>query len=86
MESHLEWWNREIADVRIHGTTGEQPLLRFQRDEVGALMALNGTLSYMAEQEFSRRVAKACCIQVEGTDCGAPYPPDSECPVWIQCW
>ena len=23
MESHLEWWNREIADVRIHGTTGE---------------------------------------------------------------
>lgn len=30
--------------------------------------------------------AKACCIQVEGTDCGAPYPPDSECPVWIQCW
>jgi hypothetical protein len=33
MESHLEWWNREIADVRIHGTTGEQPLVRFQRDE-----------------------------------------------------
>jgi transposase len=22
-EGHLEWWNREIADVRIHGTTGE---------------------------------------------------------------
>jgi transposase len=66
MESHLEWWNREIADVRIHGTTGEQPLVRFQRDEAAALLALNGKPSYLAEQEFSRRVAKDCCVQVEG--------------------
>ena len=66
MESHLEWWNREIADLRIHGTTGEQPLLRFQRAEAGALLALNGKPSYLAEQEFSRRVAKDCCVQVEG--------------------
>ena len=66
MESHLEWWNREIADVRIHGTTGEQPLVRFQRDEARALLALNGKPSYLAEQEFSRRVAKDCCVQVEG--------------------
>lgn len=66
MESHLEWWNREIADVRIHGTTGEQPLLRFQSAEAGALLALNGKPSYLAEQEFSRRVARDCCVQVEG--------------------
>ena len=66
MESHLEWWKREIADVRIHGTTGEQPLLRFQRAEAGALLALNGKPSYLAEQEFSRRVARDCCVQVEG--------------------
>ncbi len=66
MESHLEWWNREIADVRIHGTTGEQPLVRFQRDEARALLALNGKPSYLAEQEYSRRVAKDCCVQVEG--------------------
>jgi len=66
MESHLEWWNREIADVRIHGTTGEQPLERFERDEASALMALNGKPSFLVEQEFSRRVAKDCCVQVEG--------------------
>jgi hypothetical protein len=29
-------------------------------------MALNGKPSYLAEQEFSRRVAKDCCVQVEG--------------------
>ena len=31
-----------------------------------ALLALNGKPSYLAEQEFSRRVAKDCCVQVEG--------------------
>jgi hypothetical protein len=31
-----------------------------------ALLALNGNPSYLAEQEFSRRVAKDCCDQVEG--------------------
>ena len=66
MESHLEWWNREIADLRIHGTTGERPLQRFERDEASALLALNGKPSFLAEQEFSRRVAKDCCVQVEG--------------------
>ena len=66
MEGHLEWWNREIADVRIHGTTGERPLERFQRAEAAALLPLNGKPSYLAEQEFSRRVAKDCCVQVEG--------------------
>ncbi len=66
MESHLEWRNREIADQRIHGTTGEPPLLRFARDEASALMPLQGKPSYLAEQEFSRRVAKDSCIQVEG--------------------
>lgn len=66
MEAHLEWWNREIADLRVHGTTGELPLVRFERDEASALMALNDKPSYLAEQEFSRRVARDCCVQVEG--------------------
>ena len=29
-------------------------------------MDLNGMPSYLAEQEFSRRVAKDCCVQMEG--------------------
>jgi hypothetical protein len=29
-------------------------------------MALNGKPSFLAEQEFSRRVARDCCVQVEG--------------------
>lgn len=37
--AHLDQWNREIADVRVHGTTGELPIVRFA-DEVNALRPL----------------------------------------------
>jgi len=37
-----------------------------------ALLALNGNPSYLADQEFSRRVAKDCCVQVEGNWYGVP--------------
>jgi hypothetical protein len=66
MEGHLEWWNREVADMRIHGTTGEQPLARFLRHEAAALKPLAGKPSFLAERECSRMVAKDCCVQVEG--------------------
>lgn len=33
--AHLDQWNREIAYVRIHGTTGELPIVRFA-DEAAA--------------------------------------------------
>ena len=29
LEAHLAHWTREVADVRVHGTTGEPPLARF---------------------------------------------------------
>ncbi len=32
LEAHLEQWVREIADVRVHGTTGEAPAVRFARE------------------------------------------------------
>jgi hypothetical protein len=31
---------REVADVRIHGSTGERPIERFQRSEAAALRSL----------------------------------------------
>src|SRR6476620_2552956 len=43
LEAHLEAWTREVADVRMHGTTGEAPIERFARDEASALRPLAGT-------------------------------------------
>jgi transposase len=31
-EAHLARWEREVANVRVHGTTGEPPIARFTRD------------------------------------------------------
>src|SRR6516225_131432 len=28
LEAHLAWWMREVADTRVHGTTGEAPIER----------------------------------------------------------
>ena len=33
-EAHLVEWERDIANLRIHGTTGEAPMAWFLRDEV----------------------------------------------------
>jgi transposase len=32
-EAHVARWEREVANVRVHGTTGEAPIARFERDE-----------------------------------------------------
>ena len=39
LEAHLAWWMREVADRRVHGTTGEAPMVRFAREEAAALPA-----------------------------------------------
>ncbi|MGF7173180.1 transposase [Azospirillum doebereinerae] len=33
LEAHLEAWTRHIADQQLHGTTGEAPIERFQREK-----------------------------------------------------
>ena len=40
LEAHLARWTREIADQRVHGTTGEAPVVRFARDEAARLKPL----------------------------------------------
>ncbi len=60
LEAHLAQWTREIADQRVHGTTGEAPGLRFARDEAGRLKPLPHCGSFMATRELSRRVGSDC--------------------------
>ena len=37
LNKELERWNREVADVRIHGTTGEHPIDRFREERLTPL-------------------------------------------------
>jgi len=73
LEAHLERWSREVADVRLHGTTGEQPVVRFQREEAAALQPLPQKPSFLAERELVRVVHNDACIEVEGNWYSVPW-------------
>jgi len=72
-EAHLDWWLREIADRRVHGTTGEAPLVRFERDEAAALKGLDGRPSFRQVRELVRRVQADCTIALDGNSYSVPW-------------
>jgi hypothetical protein len=73
LEAHLERWSREVADVRLHGTTGEHPVVRFQREEAAALQPLPQKPTFLAERELVRVVHNDACVEVEGNWCSVPW-------------
>ena len=73
LEAHLAWWMREVADVRIHGTTGEVPLVRFQAKEAAALRPLEGRTSFQPIRECVRRVHTDACIEIETNRYSVPW-------------
>ena len=70
---HLDRWNREIADQRVHGTTGEVPALRFARDERDALRPLAGRPPFQQRRELQRRVGNDLCVEVDTNAYSAPW-------------
>jgi hypothetical protein len=72
-EAHLEQWTREVADLRAHGTTGEPPIMRFQRDEADALQPLAGRPPFQQIRELIRRVQADCCVEIDGNAYSVPW-------------
>jgi hypothetical protein len=57
----------------VHGTTGEAPLARFQREEATALKPLNGRPPFRQVRELVRRVQADCTIQIDANSYSAPW-------------
>jgi transposase len=72
-EAHLEVWTREVADLRIHGTTGEAPIARFARDEVKALKPIVGIPPFCTTHELIRRVSSDCTVEIDGNAYSVPW-------------
>ena len=72
-EAHLEAWTREIAEKRIHGTTGEPPIARFAREEAEALKPIAGVAPFCAARELIRRVGSDCTVEVDGNAYSVPW-------------
>jgi transposase len=73
LEAHLAWWMREVADVRVHGTTGEPPLLRFARDEAATLRPLAGRPPFRQIRELVRKVQTDCAVEVDTNAYSVPW-------------
>ena len=56
---------RDISDLRIHGTTGEKPIDRFEREEGAVLQLLNGKPPFYLGRELQRSVHMDACIEVD---------------------
>lgn len=73
MHAHLQHWMREVADLRVHGTTGEPPLLRFERDEATALKPLPTLAPFLQVRELIRRVHSDACVELDTNRYSVPW-------------
>jgi transposase len=73
LEGHLVEWMREEADVRIHGTTHERPIDRFERDEKAALRPLPLRPLPRRQQRLKRRVAHDALVDVDTVRYSVPH-------------
>lgn len=72
LDVHLAEWMLE-ADRRVHGTTREQPIERFLRDEAHALRALPERPLPSRHQRLRRRVAADALVQLDTIRYSVPH-------------
>ena len=73
LEAHLDRWMREVSDVRVHGTTGEPPIVRFLRDEAQALKPLPQKPPFGHMRDLLRRVQADCCVEIDRVFYSVPW-------------
>ena len=73
LEAHLARWMREVADSRVHGTTGEAPIERFRREEAAALRPLAGRPPFRQLRELTRRVQADGCVELDTNRYSVPW-------------
>jgi transposase len=73
VRGHLALWMREVADVRNHGTTGEPPIVRFDRDERAVLIPVNARAAFLQVRELVRCVHSDACIELDTNRYSVPW-------------
>jgi transposase len=73
LQCHLARWMVEVADQRIHGTTKEQPAVRFDRDERQVLRSLPSRPLVVRTRRLKRRVSADCFVDIDMIRYSVPY-------------
>jgi len=77
MEAHLTCWQREVADVRIHGTTDVTHAERFELERA-YLRLVAGIAPFLQVRELVRRVNAEGCIELDTNAYSVPWRLISE--------
>jgi transposase len=70
--AQLEAWQRDIADVRVHGTTHVRPIERFA-EEVAHLVPTSSQPSFLAAMIRDRVVAEDWLVSIDGNRYSVPF-------------
>jgi hypothetical protein len=62
-----------LLNVRVHGTTGEAPSARFQRDEAHRLKPLGDRPSFGSLRELTRVVDNDCAVEIDTNSYSVPW-------------
>jgi len=73
LEAHLAHWMGEVADRRVHGSTGETPQARFAPAEAGALRRLDGRPWFAQLRQLTRQVQSDCAVEVDANSDSVPW-------------
>lgn len=71
-QAQLDEWNATIADRRLHGTTHEPPIVRFERERE-QLVPLAGQRSFQQEARVSRIVAEDYLVSLATNRYSVPF-------------
>lgn len=66
-------WCEAVANAKVHGTTGEAPRVRFDRERA-ALMPLEGIADYDTSYLAPRKVMRDCYVSYRGNRYSVPHP------------
>ena len=72
LNSELRRWVSEVANQRIHGTTHEQVLLRWDGDQF-AMQSCQGRAPYPFAEDESRKVARDAYVAWQGSRYSVPW-------------
>ncbi len=73
LRAHLAWWTREIADQRIHGTTGQRPIDRFNAHEKSTLQPIERRPPFERRRTLSRKVHTDSCVFIDTNAYSVPW-------------
>ena len=73
LESHIMMWLREVSDPHVVSTTGESPLLRFERDEKAELCPLLNKPPFHQIRECMRKVGRDATVELDTNHYSVPW-------------